>query len=120
MNNIVVDSSVWIEYFKGSNKINFQFMDEILYNNLVCINDLILAELIPFLKIKKQNELIDLLSYITKIPLVVDWHGIIKFQESNLKHGINKVGILPDLRGSVSMIFGSSSVSVGKLNFNCP
>ena len=96
MNNILVDSSIWIEYFKGSDRINLEFMDEILNNNLVCTNDLILAELIPFLKIKKQNELIDLLNYITKIPLVIDWHGIIKFQESNLKHGINKVGI-PDL-----------------------
>ena len=96
MNYILVDSSVWIEYFKGSGTINPGILEEMLDNNIVCINDLILAELIPYLKIKKQDELIDLLYYIIKIPLIIDWEGIIKFQESNLKHGINKVGI-PDL-----------------------
>lgn len=96
MNNILVDSSIWIEYFKDSKRINTGILDEMLDSNLVCTNHLILAELIPFLKIQKQNELIELLNYITKIPLVIDWPDIIKFQESNLKHGINKVGI-PDL-----------------------
>ena len=96
MKNILVDSSIWIEYFNASKKINCSLLDEMLDSKLVCTNDLILAELLPFLKIKKQNELIDLLNYVTKIPLIIDWPGIINFQESNLKHGINKVGI-PEL-----------------------
>lgn len=57
------------------------------------MNDLILAELIPFLKVKKQNRLIGLLNEITNIPLVVDWHNIIDFQTTCLRNGINKVGI---------------------------
>ena len=96
MRNILIDSSVWIEYFRGSDKSDNSFIEEIIDTNLVCINDLILSELIPFLRIKKQKELIDNLSYIRKIPLSIDWSGIIEYQSVNLRHGINNVGI-PDL-----------------------
>ena len=93
MNNILVDSSIWIEYFNASKRIDCSILDEMLDSNLVCTNDLILAELIPFLKVQKQNELIELMNFITKIPLMIDWPDIIKIQKSNLKHGINKTGI---------------------------
>lgn len=96
MRNILIDSSVWIEYFRVSDKTDNLFIDEILDTNLVCTNDLILSELIPFLRMKKQKELIDILGYIRKIPLAIDWKGIIEYQSENLRHGINNVGI-PDL-----------------------
>ena len=50
---VLVDSTIWIDYFrsgKNSNKLDY-FIEE----NILFINDLILAELIPFLKIKKQR-----------------------------------------------------------------
>ena len=46
--SVLVDTSVWIEYFRTGNyseKVDF-LIDE----NLLVINDLILAELIPFLR----------------------------------------------------------------------
>jgi hypothetical protein len=65
-------------------------------NNQICVNDLILSELLPFLKIKKELKLIDILLSIRKIPLAIDWPQIIDYQTLNLKSGINNVGI-PDL-----------------------
>ena len=41
---VLVDSSVWIEYFKG-NELALPVNTLIDFNNL-CVNDLILAELI--------------------------------------------------------------------------
>ena len=51
---ILVDTSIWIDYFKGGEKSNdlSVLMDE----NLLLINDIILAELILYLTIKQQNK----------------------------------------------------------------
>ncbi len=96
MNQILVDSSVWIDFFKGSENINSEFFHECIDNNLICINDLILAELVPFLEHKKEFEVIDILKSVNRIPLVIDWDEIIQYQSLNLKKGVNRVGI-PDL-----------------------
>ncbi len=96
MTNILIDSSVWIDYFKGAQNINNTFITDCIDNNLICTNDLILAELLPFLIHKKELNVVDILRSIKNIPLNIDWDGIIKMQASNLRNGINKVGI-PDL-----------------------
>ncbi len=94
MKKILVDSSIWISYFKDSNAYNN--LDELIKGNQICVNDLILSELVPFLKVKKQNKLIDSLLEVNNIPLNINWELIINYQILNLKNGINKVGI-PDL-----------------------
>lgn len=88
---VLVDSSVWIAYFKGNSQT--QILNTLLDMNSVCINDLILAELIPSMQHKNEYELRDLLLEITKIPLQIQWNEIIEMQTINLKKGINKVGI---------------------------
>jgi hypothetical protein len=92
--NILVDSSVWIDYFRG--KKNAGSMDELISEDLICVNDLILAELVPFLRIQKQNDLIQLLKNVYKVNLTIDWQLIMEYQTLCLHAGINKVGI-PDL-----------------------
>ena len=92
--NILVDSSVWIDYFRSGK--NSGILDRFIDQNVICINDLILAELIPFLKIKRQTRVIKLLKDISKIPINIDWNNIIDYQTICLQNGINKVGI-PDL-----------------------
>ncbi|HED05309.1 MAG TPA: PIN domain-containing protein [Ignavibacteria bacterium] len=92
--NILVDSSIWIDYFRSG--INSGKLDRYIDQNLICINDLILAELVPFLKVKKRFRVIQLLYDITRIPLSIDWKNIIRFQTLCSKNGISKVGI-PDL-----------------------
>jgi hypothetical protein len=88
---VLVDSSVWIEYFKGN--IKTIALNNLLDVNTVCINDLILSELLPSINQKKEKELKELLLTITKIPLTINWNTIIYMQTQNLKNGLNKVGI---------------------------
>jgi predicted nucleic acid-binding protein len=90
---VLVDSSVWIDYFKSS---NIDLLDKLLEEDLVCTNDLILTELVPALSHHKRNDIIDSLYVLENIPLKIDWKNIRNYQFLNLKNGINKVGI-PDL-----------------------
>ncbi len=89
--SILVDTSVWIEYFRGSD--GFDKLDFFIDENLVVTNDLILSELIPFLKIRKQRRLVNLLNEINKLKLSVIWEQLIDYQYTCLKNGVNGVGI---------------------------
>lgn len=91
---VLVDSSIWIDYFRDGE--NSSKLDYLIDENIVLINDLILAELVPFLKIQNQQKIINLLNAISKIDLNVNWKQIIDFQYRCLKKGINGIG-LPDL-----------------------
>ena len=91
---VLVDSSVWIDYFRSGKNANM--LDFLIEENLLVINDLILAELIPFLKIKNQRKLIRLLYDVRRLELIIDWNEITNFQYSCIKKGMNGVGI-PDL-----------------------
>lgn len=91
---ILVDSSIWIEYFRGG-EIS-EVMDLYIDENIICTNYLILSELIPALRIRKKYKLIELLNEVSKVPLTINWNQIINYQTLCLKNGINKVGI-PDL-----------------------
>ena len=92
--SILVDSSIWIDYFKGGNESSK--LDSLIDENLVVTNDIILTELIPFLKIKKQLKVIQLLREISHLPLHINWEEIIDLQVKCLKNGSNGIGI-PDL-----------------------
>ena len=92
--HILVDTSIWIDYFKSG--ANSTKLDGLLEDNLIVINDIILAELVPFLIIKKQHKTVELLRNITPLPLKIDWAEIIQWQIACLNIGINGVGI-PDL-----------------------
>jgi len=92
--SVLVDTSVWIEYFRRGN--NFEKLDFLIDENLVVINDLVLAELIPFLKIGNQRKVIKLLNHINKLEIHIEWDQLIEFQYKCLKNGLNGVGI-PDL-----------------------
>lgn len=88
---VLVDSSVWIEYFKGTESA--LPLNDLIDSNNICINDLILAELLPSISHKKENRLKELLLTVTKIPIEINWNHIIHMQTLNLRNGINKVGI---------------------------
>lgn len=90
---ILIDSSVWIEYFKNG---NIPLIDQLLKEGFACINDVILTELEPVLKHRKRLDILEGLNAIEKVPLKIDWEIIKTYQLLNLQNGINKVGI-PDL-----------------------
>ncbi len=92
--SVLVDTSVWIEYFRDG--VCAEKLDFLIDENLIVTNDLILSELVPFLKIRKQEKLISLLNIITKNNINIFWNHIIEYQYSCLKRGVHGVGI-PDL-----------------------
>jgi predicted nucleic acid-binding protein len=94
MKKILVDSSVWIDYFGG--RPETEALSELLDNNRVCVNALILSELIPYLRQKREDKLVSLLQTVHRVPINIEWDEIISMQCLNLRHGIHKVGI-PDL-----------------------
>jgi predicted nucleic acid-binding protein len=91
---VLIDSSVWIDYFRSGDRSNE--LDYLIDNNLIYINDLILTELIPSLRLQHQSSLIEAIDEVAKLPLTINWHQIQEFQLSCLKNGINGIGI-PDL-----------------------
>ena len=92
--SVLVDTSVWIEYFRTGN--NLEKLDFLIDENLIVINDLILAELVPFLRVRNHRKIIKLLNNINKLDLSINWNQIIEFQFKCLKNGVNGIGI-PDL-----------------------
>ena len=92
--SVLVDTSIWIEYFRTGN--NSEKLDFLIDENLIVINDLILAELIPSLKVRNQRKIVNLLHDIGKLELSINWDQIIEFQFKCLKNGLNGIGI-PDL-----------------------
>ena len=87
---VLVDSSVWIEYFNSG---GFPKLDRLIEEELVCTNELILTEIAPVLMHQKEEEILEGLFAIESIPLQIDWHIIRDYQHMNLKNGINKIGI---------------------------
>ena len=92
--NVLVDTSVWIDYFRDGRASNH--LDYLIQENLVVVNDLILAELLPLLRIKRKMALIKALNAVQRSELSINWNEVIELQIVCLKNGINKVGI-PDL-----------------------
>ena len=92
--SVLVDTSVWIEYFRSGN--SSEKLDFLIDENLIVTNDLILAELIPFLKVRRQRKLTNLLLNINGLNLSIYWGQIIEYQYKCLKNGLNGVGV-PDL-----------------------
>jgi len=92
--SVLVDTSIWIEYFRSGN--NSERLDFLIDENLLVINDLILAELIPSLKVRNQRTIIKLLYNINKLKLSINWGQLIEFQFKCLKNGLNGIAT-PDL-----------------------
>ncbi len=91
---VLVDTSIWVDYFRGGN--HSSDLDTLIDENLVVTNDIILAELIPYLKVKNQITVIKLLREVSRIPVQINWEELIEYQVRCLKAGANGVGI-PDL-----------------------
>ena len=90
--SVLVDSSVWIEFFRGEG----EELDYLIEEDLVVVNDLILAELLPALHMRRQRKLVGLLKEITRYPVRIDWDDVVQMQVTCLGNGISRVGI-PDL-----------------------
>jgi predicted nucleic acid-binding protein len=92
--SVLVDTSIWIDYFRTGN--NSEKLDSFIDENLIVINDLILAELVPYLRVHNQRKIVNLLYNINKLELSINWDQLIEFQFKCLKSGLNGISI-PDL-----------------------
>ena len=90
---VLVDSSVWIDYFKTG---DIPFLEVLIKEDFVCTNDVILTELLPSLLLHKRKDIVESLASIENIQLDIDWEIIRQYQLMNIQNGISKVGI-PDL-----------------------
>ncbi|HAC15858.1 MAG TPA: PIN domain nuclease [Bacteroidetes bacterium] len=90
---VLVDSSVWIQYFRYGDG---EKLSRLIEEDLVCTNELIFTEIAPILIKNGQNEVLDGLKALEFVPLIINWEGIRNLQLHNLNQGINKIGI-PDL-----------------------
>lgn len=89
---ILVDTSVWIDYFRGVGTE----LDDLIDNNLLATNEVVLSELLPALWLRQEHELAELLQQVRCLPMQIDWAGIRQMQLICLQSGANGIGI-PDL-----------------------
>ena len=104
---IIVDSSVWIDYFRSGE--NSGTLDYLIDEGMIATNDVILTEIIPPLIIKKQKKVVKILSEIEKIKMNVDWRQLREFQYKCLSKGVNGIGV-PDLLIAQNAIQSGSSI----------
>jgi predicted nucleic acid-binding protein len=91
---VLVDTSIWVDYFRSGR--NSGKLDFLIDENIVVTNDLILSELIPFLRIRNRRKIIALLQSLERLDLSIDWKQIMEYRYRCLKNGLNGIGI-PDL-----------------------
>lgn len=91
---ILVDSCVWIDYFKGK-KTAFP-LNTLIDKRLIHTNEIILTELLPKLRHQKETNLISLIRTIPNCTLSINWDEIKDVQYNNIKSGYNTIGI-PDI-----------------------
>ena len=98
MQGVMVDSSVWVSYFRGGEGSDSvaDAVDYLLAGDEVIVDEIILTELIPFMRIRGEAEAENALLALANPPMEIDWPQLRQWQEQCLRSGINKVGI-PDL-----------------------
>jgi len=89
MNSIMVDTSVWIEYFKNNEDIA-SIIDNLLDKNQICITGPVVSELLQGIKTEKELKLLNM--YIDGIPYVPcsidDWKDAGSFLYDLRRKGI--------------------------------
>lgn len=101
----LIDTSIWIDYFKG----NATDLDHLIDSNLLATNDVILAELVPALRLRGEHELVNLLNEVKCFQLNIDWENIMQMQLTCMQSGANGIG-LPDLIIAQNALHNKSKV----------
>lgn len=109
---VIIDSSVWVDFFKGGKTSDE--MEFLIDENFLLTNDIVLAEIVPFLKLKKQKKLVQLLMDVKKLDLVPDWNEIAVTQYKCLNSGVNGIGIPDHLIAQNAQQNGVSIFSLDK------
>lgn len=88
---VIVDSSIWIDFFKRG--IHTDKIRDISENTILCVNDIVLTEVVPGLLHFKETKAASYLKNQYYLPLSIEKDELIKLQLKMIKAGINKVGV---------------------------
>lgn len=95
MSDILVDTSVWLEFFRVQDSPYAEALDQLLEEERVCTSDLIKAEIIPGARTPKQFR--ELKEYFDALPLATEpaslWEEIMEVQFRLKRRGINGISI---------------------------
>jgi len=98
VSDILVDTSVWLEFFRVQDSPYAEALDRLLEDEQVCTTALIKAEIIPGARTPRQFR--ELKDYFDALPLAREpaslWEEIIDVQFRLKRMGINGINI-PDL-----------------------
>lgn len=98
MSQVLVDSSVWIEFFRHRDAPVSQVLDGLLANRLVCTTGVVMAEVIP--GARSAREFRRLRALFDALPLAPEragfWTHLIRFRRRLVIRDIPDIGI-PDL-----------------------
>jgi len=75
---VLADSSTWIDFFRRKSSSNQ--ISVLLSEDLVVTNSLILAEIVPALKVKKRKDIVSLLEMLECSDMDVDWNEVVEIQ----------------------------------------
>lgn len=91
---ILVDSSVWIHYFRGNAHLpNVQTLRSFLSTGLIMMNDVIMHEVAPWFLHKRNHSAIDQLKIVEKKPLKIDWEEILMLKKDLISQGFNHIDL---------------------------
>jgi len=88
---VLVDTSAWIAFFKDEK--GAERLQMVLETSAIAICDPILIELLPRLRVKKQDVLIDLVILSSTLPTTPDWSWILESQTERAKKGKRLLGL---------------------------
>jgi len=88
---VLIDTSVWIGYFRSND--DEASLIKLFDSNRVVINDVVLAELLPAMNAYGKKDPIEKLRAIERLPVFVNWEGIISLQTTCIKNGINGMNL---------------------------
>ena len=98
MSIVLVDTSIWIDFFSSPDLPESIVVDELLADGLVCTTGLIKAEVVPVAR--TAGEYRQLREFFDALPLVAEgdgfWEDAIRYQYLLKRGGVYKVSI-PDL-----------------------
>jgi len=98
VSDILVDTSVWLEFFRVKDSPYGEALDQLLEEERVCTTNLIKAEIIPGARTPKQFQ--ELKEYFDALPLANEpaslWEEIMQVQFRLKRKGIHGISI-PDL-----------------------
>lgn len=95
---VFVDTSIWIDFFKDAENPNAFSLKKLLDEDRAIISHIVLAEILPFIRHKREQKEID--SYLRQLDIlpfeVDDWEEMISLRCQLYRKGITGTSI-PDL-----------------------